>query len=257
MSPAARRCLTAREAASIASRVEDEQPWPEEPPTVARPPQPPVGTVLETRDGDDVYRIERLPKGWAIQYRTGEGEGSTHTMGRISWRAAWSAWGPPTSGSPLVPVPTDAPPLPSIPEEAPLDLDYLDYPGASGGRIDMPPAAEPYRPRKRTTSTPTPARRPAAPTATGGTMTAASIADVRTVITQAVSRAHEALGPLQQAVTELEEARGLFLQATAGSEQADVSEAAALVGRAIGEVTDAMQAVQAATASAEAVSGRL
>lgn len=218
-----------------------------------RPVEPPVGTVLETREGDDVYRIERLPEGWTIQYREGEGEGATHTMGRISWRAAWSAWGPPTTGSPLVPVPADAPPLPSRPQETPLDL---DHPGASGSRVDMPPAAEPYQPRKRTTSTPTPARRPAAPATTGDTMTA-SIESVRVGIAQAASCAQETVGPLQQGLTGMHDARSLLMQATAGTEQADAGEAMATIAHAIEEISTSMHAVQVAISAIEAVSGRL
>lgn len=118
------------------------------PPTPAqrRPQEPPVGTVLETRDHDDVYRIERLPEGWAIQYRAGENEfGATHTTGRISWPSAWSAWGPPAGAGPLVPVAADAPPLPPHPPE-PVPAWVSMGTDASEARFDPSPAAQPHRP---------------------------------------------------------------------------------------------------------------
>lgn len=163
------------------------------------------------------------------------------------------AWGPPTSGTPLVLVPPDAPPLPSQPEEAPLDL---DYPGASGGRIDMPPAAQPYQPGTRTPSTPTPARPSAAPTTTGATMTA-SISDVRVGIARAVDCAQQTVGPLQQALNGMSDSRSVLMQATADTNQADAGEALARIAHSIEAIETSMDLVQVAISDIEAIGGRL
>jgi hypothetical protein len=115
-------------------------------PVPPHPAEPPVGTVLETRDDIDRYRIERLPDGWAIQYRNGENEyGARHTSSRVSWRSAWKAWGPPTTGTPFIEVPAGAAPLPPRePDPVPLDL---TAPDASGDSLVMPAPAKPYRRR--------------------------------------------------------------------------------------------------------------
>lgn len=224
------------------------------PPTAEqkRPVQPPVGTVLETRDGDDVYRIERLPDGWAIQYRDGEGEyGLAHTSSRISWRAAWTAWGPPAGTGPLVPMPAGAPPLPSLPEEAPLDL---DHPGAAGGRIDMPPAAQPYRPRPSTI--PAPARQPPSPTITGDAMST-SIEQVKTLIASAIADVGGAQSSIHHAITEMERARAGFLAAAEGSSQQDAEAAAATLTAVIDNLREALGQSTAAVEMTEQVGARL
>lgn len=88
-----------------------------------QPAEPPVGTVLETSDNLDTYRIEHLPEGWAIQYRPGESEhGLTHTNGRISWASAWKAWGPPAGSDPFTVIsrpPSSSTPKPAAPAARP------------------------------------------------------------------------------------------------------------------------------------------
>lgn len=215
------------------------------------PLEPPVGTVLETRDGDDVYRIEHLPDGWAIQYRPGESEhGATHTGSRISWRSAWSAWGPPSGAEPFTEVPPDAPPLPPYVPEPSLDLDCV---GGSGAVLDRPPAAEPHRP-------PPPSPRSTPPrtttSSTGAAMTA-TINDVQAGIAMANDQASESLGALQQAHSALEQSQAGLMHATEGSHQADVSEATGLLAKAIGSIVEVQQAVAAAIQASEGVAGRL
>jgi len=138
------------------------------------PPEPPIGTVLETRDRIATYRIERLPEGWAIQYRPGEDEfGATHTSGRISWESAWRAWGPPAGAEPFRPVSGGYDDCdPDREDLADDDLADEDYsPDIAPAANSLPPAAEPYQPAKPSTSpnTTPPAR--TAPT-TGAAMTA-------------------------------------------------------------------------------------
>jgi hypothetical protein len=212
-----------------------------QPRSAPRPPEPPVGAVLETSYEGDTYRIERTPEGWAIQYRDGESEhGHRLTGSRISWRAAWSAWGPPAGAEPFRPVPADAPPLPPYPPEpAPAWVGMgMD---ASGQQIAMPPPAQPYRPPASTT---------------GGTMSD-SIGGAAQGIRGSNDIAGEATGILAQAITKLEEARNRLQAAVAGSPQADVGEAVGLHGRAIDAIQDAQKAVQAAQSAGESVAGRL
>jgi hypothetical protein len=196
--------------------------------------------VLETSYDGDTYRIERTPEGWAIQYRVGESEhGHRLTGSRISWRAAWSAWGPPCGAEPFTPVPADAKPLPPYPPE-PVPLD-VTAPDASTASLVMPPAARPYQPRSSTN---------------GATMSG-SIGDAAAGIRSSNDTAGDATGILAQAIAKIEEARQRLQAAVAGSPQADVGEAVGMHGRAIEAIQDAQKAVTAAQSSAESVAARL
>ncbi len=216
-------------------------------PEQRRPVEPPVGAVLETRDGDDVYRIEHLPDGWAIQYRPGEDEGATHTTGRISWRAAWSAWGPPTSGSPLLPVLAGAPPLPSQPEEPPLDI---DHPDASGSLLHRPPAAQPHRPRVAAT--------PYTPSlTTSGVTVNSSIQEIRGILTAASDVIGAAQGPIQHAIDEATRARNALMAAMDGSYQPDVEAQVAVLTNMIEHLEEALGRSHHAIAGNQAIGARL
>lgn len=117
---------------------------------VSQPQEPPVGTILETRDSIDEYRIERTRGGWAIQYREGENEfGQPLTNGRISWGSAWRAWL--GGGSqPVRQVQPGDPPLPPYEEEddpyAGMGIDESDC-KFGDGKFDPPPAAQPWTPK--------------------------------------------------------------------------------------------------------------
>lgn len=233
----------------------------DDPGDVYTPAEPPVGSVLETRDDIDEYRIERTVEGWAIQYRDGENEfGHNLTSSRVSWRAAWKAWGPPVGAEPFVDVPEDAPPLPAR-ESAP---------DASGSTFDPPPPAESHQLRRvpslgagflaavaegRRTPTPTPTP-PTTATNTGATMTH-SIGGAAAGIRGANDIAGESQGILSHAIEKLQEARQRLMAASAGSAQADVGEAMGLYERAIEAIREAQGGVAAAQSSAESVAARL
>jgi len=180
------------------------------------PQEPPVGTVLETRDDIDEYRIERLPDGWAIQYRDGENEyGYTHTGSRVSWRSAWNTWGPPAGAEPFTPVPAGAPPLPPHPPE-PVPLD-VTAPDASTASMAMPPPAQPYRPPARTT---------------GATMS--NQGDTNAAVLGSNQHSESAMRAIHVAIDELEQARAALMAAAQGSQNpSDFEDAARAISATI------------------------
>lgn len=240
-----------------------------------QPPEPPVGTVLETRDdlGGD-YRIERTEDGWRQQYHDGESPDSSRTSptfgGRgISWRAAWSAWGPPNGAEPFREVPADAPLLPAPPAEPgdddPVGPDASDVRFEDGG--GLPPAAELYAPARPAT---TPSRleikrtgrwydenliTSTNTTSTGGT--GMSIGDARQGMLGPIEKLNEALGAIQSGRAALEEAQAGLLQATEGSNQAEADQAHAQVAESLNKVDDAQQQIASALQEFEGVAQRL
>jgi len=211
-----------------------------------RPVEPPVGTVLETRDEIDEYRIERLPDGWAIQYRDGENEyGATHTSGRISWRAAWSAWGPPAGAQPFVEVPADAPALPPRPPEPVPPWVGMGH-AASSQRLDLPPAAKPHAP-PRPPAAPAMRTSPTTPptsTSSGASMTT-SQGEVNAAVLGSNQHSEAAIHTVHAAIAELEQARAALMAAAQGSQNPqDFEEAARAISATIEHYHEGLPKIQ-------------
>lgn len=257
-----------------------------------QPPEPLIGTVLETRDSIEAYRIERTAAGWHLQYRDGENEnGRALTATPISWRAAWMAWGPPAGAQPFTPVRPGAAPLPPAPPDESEPWEH--GPDATGQRLTAVPAAGPYRPPITSGAVmPGPCTRnpdclredghsgicskslaghligtlrgkttiPSSPTSasgtSGGTVTA-SIETVKVQIMAAIDVAQQGLGTLQHGSGQVEQAQAMLQLATEGSGQVDASQACAQLAQAGAGITDQQHAVQAAIQSAEDVLARL
>ncbi|WP_214403983.1 hypothetical protein [Pseudonocardia lacus] len=84
-----------------------------------------------------------------------------------------------------------------------------------------------------------------------------SIDEVKSGIMQACSQISESNGALQQANSALQQAQGTLQRVTQGTSQADVSEAIALLNRAMDGVQEVQQAADAAVQAAEGVAARL
>lgn len=83
------------------------------------PPEPPIGTVLETSDDLDTYRIERDGTGWHVRYWPVE-PGQPLTGRGLSWEATWRSLGPPVGAKPfraVLPGEPDLPPRPLVGDE--------------------------------------------------------------------------------------------------------------------------------------------
>jgi hypothetical protein len=237
-----------------------------------QPPEPPVGTVLETSDAYDTYQIERTDDGWHVRYREDEdpsGEGRRLTPGfggrGVAWPAAWSAWGPPSGAEPFRPVSADSPLLPAHPEEdgdGPSDADVS--PDASDGRFEdgggLPPAAEPHvPPRRRPPRTPhpeSPATTGSTGSTTGGTGMA-GIEEAREGIMTMHRSAEQGLAELEQAHSSLEDAQNGLRQGTEGSNQAEADQAHAQLADAMSKIDEARQQVAQALQEFEGVATRL
>lgn len=115
-----------------------------------------------------------------------------------------------------------------------------------------PPAPEATPPQSPASRTTTPN---SSSTGAGTAMT--SITDVRAGIAVAVDYAQQSMGALQQAFADLEQAQGALMHAVDGSGQADVSEAVAMLARAVENVAETQQIVAAAVQSAESIGARL
>ncbi len=84
-----------------------------------------------------------------------------------------------------------------------------------------------------------------------------SIDEVKAGIMQACSQISESNGALQQASTTFQQAQSTLQRVTQGTSQADVSEAIALLNRAMDGVREVQQAADAAIQAAENVAARL
>lgn len=228
------------------------------PPMVDIPPEPPVGTVLETSDDIDTYRIERTDLGWHIQYREGEsefGERLTSFAGRgISWRAAWSAWGPPAGSRPFYTVPAGAPPLPPRPPEpdpyAGMSAD------ASAGHLDPPPAAQPYQPPKCTAQSTT---KPPGTSYSGGTTMSGSdtYGGLRARVQGVASRMQERQGLLQQALSDIEQDVAEVNDIGSETNQAGIQDSLGALQQVQQKIEEAIQMLGAAEQSLEGAAAAL